>query len=123
MKEIQRRITKLGKKKVISRHLHAKNDKERIAAWRSDLTRILQVFTVRSAVSVWLSLTLRSQTELAINTHVAVSDTHTVVSGTHAVVSNTYTMVSDIHRTIIRGQGGNDGKHSVGDNRTLATTE
>ena len=50
-----------------------------------------------------------SQTELVINTHVA-------VSGTHA-------MVSDIHRTIVQGQEGNDGKRSVSDIRTPAITK
>ena len=115
VEDIQGRIIKQDKRNVLSRHLHAKNDKERIAAWRSGLTRVLQVFNVRSAVSVWLSLTLRSQTELVINTHVA-------VSGTHTVISNTHTMVSDIHRTIVQGQEGNSGMvPPVGDSRTPAT--
>ena len=117
MEEIQGRITKQGKRNAISRHLHAKNDKEQIAAWKSDLTRILHVFNVRSTMSVWLLLTLRSQTELAINTHVTVSDAHTVISNTH-------TMVLDIHRTIVQGQEGNSGRHSpVGGSRAPAITE
>ena len=74
-----------------------------------------------------LSLTARSQTELAINTHVAVStirhegmttsaivsDVHHNVVATHTVVSsvqtdvNTHTMVSDIHHIMTKSQGGN----------------
>ena len=46
--EIQKKIIKEGKRNVISRHLHAKNDKDKIAAWRLDLNRILHVFNVRS---------------------------------------------------------------------------
>ena len=78
--EIQRKVIKQGKRNVISRHLHAKNDKEKIAGWKSDLNKILHVFNVRSIGSVWPLLTLHSQTELTINTHVIVSDTHAIVS-------------------------------------------
>ena len=56
-----------------------------------------------------MPMTPHSQTELAINTHVTVTDTHT--------------MVSDIHRTIVQGQGGNGGKLSVSEVRTSAITE
>lgn len=100
MAAIQKRIIKQSKRNAISRHLHAKNDKEKIAAWRSDLVRILHVFNVRHLTSGWRLLTLCSQTELAINTHVA-------VSGIELNVTNTQTMVSDIHRTIVKGQEGN----------------
>ena len=51
MEEMQGRIVQQGKRNVISRHLHAKNDKEQIAAWRLDLIRILHVFNVRPVVS------------------------------------------------------------------------
>jgi len=119
--------------------LHAKNDKETIATWRSDLNRILHIFNVRSVPPARSPLTIHFQTELAINTNVAVSDvhrdvlntqatvsdirhdvtnTHTVVSNTHVVVSelqrnvtNTQTIVSDIHRTIVEGQEGAGGKN------------
>jgi len=46
--EIEGDITKQGKRNGISRHLHAKSDKEKVAAWGSDLDKILQVFNVRS---------------------------------------------------------------------------
>ena len=49
---IQRKVVEQGKRNVISRHLHAKNDKEKITAWRMDLVRILHVFNVRSIASV-----------------------------------------------------------------------
>ena len=95
---------------VVSRHLHAKNDKDKIAGWKSDLARILHIFNVRSIVSVRLSLTRYSQTELAINTHVAVSDTHA--------------LVSDIHRTMAKVQEGIDGMNlQVSESSTLSVTE
>jgi len=116
---------------VISRHLHAKNDKEKIAAWKSDLNRILQVFNVRSIISAWLSLTPHPQTELTINTNITVSEirhdvvnTHAIVSGLEHNVTSAHAMVSDIHRTIMGGQEGSDGASpSVSDTRALPTTE
>ena len=48
--EIQTKITKKGKRSAVSRLLHARNDKETIAAWKSDLNKILLVFNVRSVV-------------------------------------------------------------------------
>jgi len=50
--EIQRRIIEQGKRNVVSRHFHAKNDKEAIATWKWDLNKILHLFNVRSATSV-----------------------------------------------------------------------
>jgi methyl-accepting chemotaxis protein len=136
--EIQRNIVKHGKRGVVSRHVHAKNDKEKIAAWGSDLVRILQVFNVCSVVSVWLLLTQYSQTELAINTHVTVSNTHSIISelgqnvtSTHAIVSELgqnitgmHTMVSDIHRTMVKIQEDSGGINPlVSETRTLPITE
>ena len=131
MAEIQGRVIEQAKRNAISRHLHAKNDKEKIAAWKSDLNRILQVFNVRSIISVWLLPTPRSQMELAINTHVAVSkihngvvNMHDIVSGLEHNVTSAHVMVSDIHRTIVGGQEGSDGASpSVSDTRTLPIAE
>ena len=95
-------MIKQGKRNVISRHLHAKNDKDKIAGWKLDLNRILQVFNVRSVIPVWPLLTLDHQVELVINIHVGVSDTRI--------------MVSDIHRTIVKGGGGK--RLLVSDSRT-----
>jgi len=46
--EIEGNIIKQGKRHGISRHLHAKSDMEKVAAWGSDLDKMLQVFNVRS---------------------------------------------------------------------------
>ena len=101
MAEIQKKIIKQRGRNATSRLFHAKKDKETIATWKLDLSRVLHVFNVRFVVSVWISLTVHSQTELALNTLVVVSDVQ------HGVV-NTHTMVSDIHRNMIKGQEGND---------------
>jgi tetratricopeptide (TPR) repeat protein len=136
--EIQEKIIEKGGRNLFSRLVHAKDDKDTIASWRSDLNRILHIFNVRSAVSAWLSLTVHFQTELAIdtnanvsdvrhdvtntrtvvvnthavveNTHTAVANTHAVISNTNTVVANTHTLVSDIHRNLLQGQEETDGQ-------------
>jgi len=127
---IQRRIINQGRRHIILRHLHAKNDKEKIAAWRLDLIRILHVFNVRYIASVWLLLTPHFQTELTINTHVTVSEIHHDVVNTHTIVSelehnvtSTHIMISDIHRTMVKGQeGGNGSNLLVSGTRAEPTT-
>ena len=47
--EIQRNVFAQGERNVASRLFHSRNDKDAIAAWRQDLNRILQIFSVRSA--------------------------------------------------------------------------
>ena len=103
--EIQRKIAKQAKRNVISRHLHAKNDKETIATWRSDLNRILLVFNVRSVLPDWPLLTSRSQTELAINTHVAVSDIRQDVSKIREEICDQVRSVSTNRNQPIDGRG------------------
>ena len=107
MAEIQGKIIKQGKRNVISQHLHAKNDKDKITAWRLDLDRVLQVFNVCPTVTVRRLLTPDSQTELAINTNVTVTEIHAIVSGLERNATSTHVMVSNIHRTMVEGQGGN----------------
>ena len=71
-----------------------------MAAWMSDLDRILQVFKVRSTIpSLPAPFTIYFQTELALSTHVAVSDIRHDVASTREIVS-------EIHRTVVKGQGG-----------------
>jgi hypothetical protein len=57
LSEIQSKVTKKGKRNAVSRIFHAKNDKETIATWKSDLSKILLVFNVSSVVILWLLLT------------------------------------------------------------------
>ena len=45
--EVQRKVNKQGKRNTVSRFLHAKDDKDKIIAWKQDLVRVLNVFTVR----------------------------------------------------------------------------
>ena len=54
---IQRKIIRWGKRHAVSRVLHAKDEKDTIAAWKQDFNRILQVFNVRSVGSAWYLLT------------------------------------------------------------------
>ena len=91
---------------MLSRFVNAKNDKDIIAAWKSDLNRILHVFNVRSVTSVRPLLIVCFQTELAINTNV-------VVSGIRHDVASTHNIVSDVHRTVVKIQEGIDGKNLV----------
>ena len=107
MAEIQGKIIKQGKRNAISQHFHARDDKDKLTAWRLDLDRILQVFNVCPTVTVRRLLTLYSQTELAIDTNVTVTETHAIVSGLERNAMSTHVMVSNIHRTIVEGQGGN----------------
>ena len=76
MVEIQEKVVEKRGRNIVSRAFHAKNDKETIAGWNSDLDRFLQIFTVGSVVFTWLSLTVPFQTELVVNMHVMVSDLH-----------------------------------------------
>ena len=46
--EIQDKIDEKGGRNIPSRLVHAKSDKDVIATWKSDLTRILDLFNVRS---------------------------------------------------------------------------
>jgi tetratricopeptide (TPR) repeat protein len=102
--EVQGKAIKRSRRNPVSRLLHAKNDKELIAAWKLDLNRILHVFNVRYVVIVLLLLTVHVQTELAISTHGIVTDVH------HSVV-NTNTMVSEMHHNMLKGREGGDDQH------------
>jgi hypothetical protein len=129
--EIQREIVKKGKRNAISRLFHAKINKETIVAWKSDLGGALLIFNVRSVAVVRLLLTVRSQTELALNTHTIVSGIDRNVASTQTMVSridnnivDTHTMVSDIHHIVVKSQEAVDGKNtSVNTTCTLSITE
>jgi len=72
--EIQRKVIKQSGRNAVSRLFNAKNDKEKIAGWKTELNRILLVFNVRLITLASLPLIVSIQTELVVNTHVAVSD-------------------------------------------------
>ena len=46
--EIQNKVVKQSGRNAVSRLFHARNDKEALGAWKSELNRILVVFNVRS---------------------------------------------------------------------------
>ena len=48
--EIQEKVSEKGRRNIPSRLVHVKSDKDLIAHWKSDLDRILRVFTVCSLV-------------------------------------------------------------------------
>ena len=60
MANIQRKIEEKNKRNMLSRVLYAQGDKEAIAAWKQDFTRILQVFQVCSVSFVWNLPTISS---------------------------------------------------------------
>ena len=49
MAEIQEKVTEQSERNAASRVFNAKNDKETVAGWESDLNRILHIFNVRLA--------------------------------------------------------------------------
>jgi len=126
VRNIEEGVAKKMKRNRVSRLFHAKNDKEAVTSWRTDLTRILGIFNVCSVVYRWLLLTVHSQAEVAINTNTNTSvihrdavNTHTVVSNIHnnvvstqtAIssiqhsVTNTHTLVSNIHHNMLQNRG------------------
>ena len=77
-----------------------------ITAWRLGLDRILHVFNVRSIASIGMSPTVHFQTELAINTHVTVSDIG--VQGTTADIRNIGVDVRDVPTSVVVSDLPND---------------
>ena len=115
--EIQRKLIKKGKQNAVSRLFHARSDKETITGWKSDLNKILLVFNVCSIVLVRPSLTVHSQTELALNTN-------TIVSGMDHNVTKIHAIVSNIDSTMTKIQEGTDRKDlSVSITCTMFITE
>ena len=93
---MQRKITKQSGRHAVSRFLHARNDKEAIAGWKSDLNGILNVFNVRSVLSLLVAANCSPiQTELAMNTHTIVADMHHNVLKIREDIGNQNQEVSD----------------------------
>ena len=116
MAEIQRSAVEPDKRNVIPRVFNPKKDKDTIAAWRSELERIVRVFEVRSTIHSLLTLlTVHLQTELAIHTHVA-------VTGIREDVGDIRELVSDMHRTMSKDQEEADSREQmVGNHGVLFT--
>ena len=75
--EIQRKVVKQGKRHAASRFVLARSDKNKIAAWKQDLLRVLNVFNVGSIIYVGHSLICQPfRTELVIDIHEMVADMH-----------------------------------------------
>ncbi|KAF9792102.1 hypothetical protein BJ322DRAFT_1102626 [Thelephora terrestris] len=127
--EIERSVKKQSKRNAASRLFHAKNDKDKIAGWSSDLNKILQIFNTELAIDTNVTASgthkIVSDTQNVVldtrdvvsDTQDVVSDTRNIVSGTqnivsetHDVVSETHHFVSDIHRAIVKPQGASDGQ-------------
>jgi hypothetical protein len=72
--EIQEKVIKQSRRNAASRLLHARNDKETIAGWKSELNSILNLFTVCSVALAWSPLSVLLQAELVMNIHVNVSE-------------------------------------------------
>lgn len=89
---IQKKV-KQGKRNVASLFLRVKGGKDRVAAWRRDLVKVLQVFNVRIICSIThLRPQTPSQTELAIGTHMVVADIHRNVLEREDISSQEYSV-------------------------------
>ena len=64
--EIQRKVVKHGKRNAVTRIILSKSNKDRIAAWKQDLVRVLHVFNVCSIPSVVHSSTQPSPFRLSL---------------------------------------------------------
>lgn len=94
---MQRKIIKRGNRNPISRLLHSRNDKEPIAAWKSDLDKILRVFNVCSVRYYLNVVNCPPQTELTLNTHTLVADLHRNVLKIREGADSQSLAVSDTH--------------------------
>ena len=106
MAQIQRSAVEPDKRNFISRIFNARKDKDAVAAWRSELDRIVHVFEVRSLLhSLPALLIVHLQTELAIHTHLAVSDVREDVGDIRVDVGDIREDVGDIRENVgdIRG--------------------
>jgi hypothetical protein len=135
--KIQRKVVKQRKRNAFYRFFVSKTDKDKIAGWKQDFIRILQVFNVRSIGSVghsFANLAAPFQTELAIDTNMAVTDTKTIVTDTKTIATDTKTIAMDTNtvvtdtqtmlRNVLKEREGASGKnHSVGTTSYPSTIE
>ena len=57
MADVQGKIVKKNERNVVARVFYAKSDKDAIAAWKQEFSKILQIFQVCPLCFVWHSLT------------------------------------------------------------------
>ena len=57
MADIQKEIAKKNDRNLFTRAFYAKSDKDAIAAWKQEFSKILQIFQVCLLGSAWRSLT------------------------------------------------------------------
>ena len=118
MAQIQKSAVEPDNRNLLSRIFNTKSDKDRVAAWRSDLDRILHIFEVRLTVySLPALFTVHHQTELALHTHIAVSDIC-------EDVANARELIADVHRAVVKGQeGAGISNQVVGNHSVLSTVQ
>ena len=110
-------VVKRGRRNVISRHYHAKDDKEAIVTWRLDFNGVWHVFNVRPVISMWQLITLCFQTELRIDTRGTGPDVRSDVGKTRTTASN-------VHRTKLKSREGADYQTwAVSTTRTLSPSK
>jgi hypothetical protein len=85
--EIKRKVDKQRKRKALFRFLQAESDKGKITTWKSELTSILHLFTVRSVVFSWSPLTVLFQAKVVMNTSVEVTGIRKILEGVVQPVS------------------------------------
>ena len=125
MGQIQKSAVEPDKRNFLSRIFNVKSDDGRVAAWRSDLDRILRIFEVRStACFLPTLLTVSLQTELALHTNVAVSGVHKDVVDIREDVANARELISDVHRAVLKDQeAGSISNQMVSNHGVLFTVE
>ena len=98
--DIQKKAIKEIGRNYLSQLVHAKGDKDKIAAWRLELNRILQIFNVRSVVLTSSLLTTLFSDQVVLEHPRNSSDTNATASDTHAAVSYTRDDVSKVREEI-----------------------
>ena len=99
--EIQNKATEHSQRNPLSRFFHARGDKDMVAAWRLELSRISYVFNVRSVTSSLTLLIVRPQAELAMNAHAAASGLHRdIVSNICRTMSGRSGVIGDLLKRV-----------------------
>jgi len=101
MADVQEKVVKKNERNVVARAFYAKSDKDAIAAWKQEFSKILQIFQVRPLTFVWHSLTGSFQTELAVNTHVEVTGGRREVADLRQEVTSMRQEVTYMHQDVL----------------------